>query len=173
METHAGSRTDASDTALPGVDDRYVDFTSYSDGTDSYHPHSGTERCAGSPYGTPQSSDEEESPKSAFPQGTKSLMTWKWVRTQQLDSPPEISRRRPGVTFEESPTIHIVPPPPSDTATDTSDEMPFIQVIPPSPPRRANTDLSDDESPITRINSPSPLDMSIMLPSDPFQAFVR
>ena len=90
----------------------YVDFTSYSDGTDPYHPNSGTERSVGSPSATPLGSDVEESPRTTFLREAVLAphRTQEWVLAQQLDSPPGISRRRPGVTFEESPIVHIVPP---------------------------------------------------------------
>ena len=108
----AGSRTNMSDAALYGGDGSYVDFTSYSDGTDPYHPNSGTERSVGSPSATPLGSDVEESPRTAFLREAVLAphRTQEWVLAQQLDSPPGISRRRPGVTFEESPIVHIVPP---------------------------------------------------------------
>ena len=54
----------------------------------------------------------EEPPESAFLPETmlEPNRTQEWVRAQQLDLPPDVSRRRPGVTFEESPIVHIVPP---------------------------------------------------------------
>jgi len=48
--------------------------------------------------------------------------TQEWVQAQQLDSPLSISRRRPGVTFEESPIVHIVTPPSTGTCTVASDD---------------------------------------------------
>ena len=100
-----------SNAALYGGDDKYVDFTSYSDGTDPYRPHSGTECSVGNSSGTPLNSDVEESPRSAFLRETllEPDRTQEWVLAQHMDSSPEVSRRRPGVTFEESPVIHNVP----------------------------------------------------------------
>lgn len=123
-ETYAGSRANDSNAALYGGDNSYVDFTSYSDGTDPYPPHSSTERSLGNPSGTPLSSDREESPRSAFLREIMSAphvtRTQEWVQAQQLA--PAISRRRPGVTFEENPIVHIVTPPSTGTCTVASDD---------------------------------------------------
>ena len=113
-----------SNAALYGGDDNYVDFTSYSDGTDHYRPHTGTEQSVGNPSGTPLSSDAEKSPRSESLRETMLVphRTQEWVRAQQLDSPAKTSRRRPGVTFEENPIIHIVPPPSPGTRTVASED---------------------------------------------------
>ena len=122
--TSAGSRANMSDAALHGSIDRYVDFTSYSDGTDPYRPHSGTEQSVGNPSGTPLSSDAEGSPRSIFLQETMLVphRTQEWVQAQQSDLPFDIFPRRPGVTFEESPIVHIIPPSSPETRTVASDD---------------------------------------------------
>ena len=166
LETPARSRADFSNATLHGTDDGYVDFTSYSDGTDSYHHYSSTERSIGNPYGMLQSSDGEESSGIAETTTATTLRTREWVRTQ-------VSHRRPGVTFEETPTVHFVPPSPSETSTDLSDEIPPIQIVPPSPLPGIGMDLSEDKTPVIRIAPPSPLETFAVLPGDPFQTFTR
>ena len=122
------SRANASNAALYGSDERYVDFTSYSDGTDPYRPYSGTERSIGNPSGTPQSSDMEGSPRN---ESLREAMlgpnrTQEWVQAQQLDLPPDISRRRPGVTFEEEPIVHFVPPSSGSCTVASEDSYEFL-----------------------------------------------
>jgi len=124
-ETLAESRERESNAALYG-DDSYVDFTSYSDGTDPYPFYSSTELSIGNPSGTLLSSDLEESPRITFLQEPMLMphvtRTQEWVRAQQLDSPTVLPRRRPGVTFEESPIVHIVAPPSTGTCTLASED---------------------------------------------------
>ena len=118
----------------PGGDDNYVDFTSYSDGTNPYSPRPTTQRSASNPPETSSSSQGEESQGNAFRQEKVSafLRTKEWIWAQRLGSSPKISPRRPGVTFEESPVIHTIPPPLSDAFTEEPGEI-QVEIIPPSP----------------------------------------
>ena len=161
-----------SNTTVSSDDDRYVDFTSYSDGTDPYHPHSGTDRSIGNPSGTPLSLEEEESLRNAFLQERESasLRTREWVQAQQLGFPPETSPRRPGVTFEESLIIHIVPQPSSETLTDESDKIQLDAVPPPPPETRAD---EPGKIPVVQVVPPSPPEKRTVLSDDHFEILTR
>ena len=157
-----GSRTNISNAALPDGDDNYVDFTSYSDGTDPYHPHSDTKRSISSPSGTPLSS-AAASLRNAFRREkvSASLRAQEWVWAQRFDSPPKVSPLRPGVTFEETPIVHIVPPPLSEEFTDES------EIVPPSPSGVCTDEF--DEVPTMEIAFPSPLEMCTVPPDSHFE----
>ena len=170
--TPAGLRTYTSNTTVSSDDDHYVDFTSYSDGTDPYHPHSGTEQSVGNPSGTPLTSEEEESLRNALLRDRElaSLRTREWVQAQQLGSPSETSPRRPGVTFEESLIIHIVPQPSSETLTDESDKI-QVDVVPPLPPE---TRLDESgKIPVVQVVPPSPPEARKALSDDQFEILTR
>jgi len=92
-----------------------------------------------------------------------------WVQAQQFASPPTTSPRRPGVTFEESLIVHIVPQPLSETLTDESDRVQVDTI--PSIPSETRVDESG-EIPI-RIVSPSPPEMRAPLSDDRFEILTR
>lgn len=98
------------------------------------------------------------------------LRTREWVQAQQLGFPSETSPRRPGVTFEESLIIHIVPQPSSETLTDESDKIQVDAVPPPPPETRVD---EPGKVPVVQVVPPSPPEPRATLSDDQFEILTR